>query len=405
MLRAPSIALHTLLACIAAGSCTRRPSASGTAAADTVTSTSHPWAGSSAVGPEAEIYRDWMRHLLSKEGRYAETSGARSSDWLPAEQAQWPVHELAALYLPDGATPEVLNIRPEPGLDGEYRVVTAFHSADANNAMRARLVRLTVFALRSQGRWIFANALPRLTRGWRHEAVGPFTYVMEPNYPFDRRRAQLAVAFVDSLATGLGVPRLEHVTYYLTSSSDELYLIIGLDTDDKYGPVGGLGQPINHQLFSGIPAVGEDYRHELAHLVLLPLIMGHPTTYFVSEGVPTWLGGTTGMDFPTAARGLAEALAQTPSVTLDSLLARQGPVSQFYPAGAVFADMAYQQGGTPAVKALFDAGPTPERFRAAAEAIFQRPWALIAAEWRTHALSFLPTRRHLSHQGALSDAP
>ena len=186
MLRAPSIALHTLLVCIAAGACTRRPTSSGAAAAGTVLPAPRPWADSSAVGPAAEIYRAWMGHLEAKEGRFAGTASAPSNDWLPAEQLQWPAHELAALYLADGATPEVLSIRPEPGLEGEYRVVTAFHSADANNAMRARLVRLTVFALRPQGRWVFANALPRLTRDWRREAVGPITYVMEPN---GRRRS------------------------------------------------------------------------------------------------------------------------------------------------------------------------------------------------------------------------
>src|SRR2546422_5180094 len=38
-------------------------------------------------------------------------------------------------------------------------------------------------------------------------------------------------------------------------------------------------QPVNHQLLSGIPAVGEDYRHELAHMVIMPLLMGRPTLY------------------------------------------------------------------------------------------------------------------------------
>jgi len=102
-----------------------------------------------------------------------------------------------------------------------------------------------------------------------------------------RGRADRAAAFIDSLATAFGVPRLEHLTYYLTSSVDDVYRILGLETDKKWGPVGGLAQPVNHQLLSGIPAVGEDYRHELAHMVIMPLLMGRPTLYFISESVPT----------------------------------------------------------------------------------------------------------------------
>jgi hypothetical protein len=306
--------------------------------------------------------------------------------WLASEQQLWRVYDLAASYLPDSAVPEVLSIRPEPGFDGEYRVVTRFHSDNDNNAMRSRTVTVTVFAVRSGNEWVLANALPRLTRTWRRETAGAITYVMEPDYPFDRARAERAAAFVDSLASALDVPRLEHLTYYLTSSEDDVARILGLETPNKWGPVGGLAQPTNHQLFSGIPALGEDYRHELTHMVILPL-MGS-TTYFVSEGVPTWLGGTTGMDFPTAARGLATFLRQHPNVALDSLLSGHYPVAQFYRAGGVFVKLVYDQGGTNAVKALFDCGPSLPDFRTAVEHLLGRPWTSIAADWRRLALSF-----------------
>jgi hypothetical protein len=300
------------------------------------------------------------------------------------------VYDLASLYLPDGATPEVLSIRRGPGPLGEYRVVTAFRTPTDQNAMRAKVVRMTVFARRVGDRWLFGNALPRLTSGWRRERVGPITYVVQPGQPFDRDRATRAATFIDSLATALAVPRLDQVTYVLTSSEDELYRVLGLETDRKWGPVGGLAQPVNRLVLSGIPAQGENYRHELAHLVIMPLLLGHPTPYVVSEGVPTWLGGTTGMDFPTAARGLARFLAEHPGVTLDTLLTRPFPVAQFYPAGAVLVDLAYRDGGTEGVKALFDAGPTPAELRVALARRFRRPWPVIAGAWRAHALSFLP---------------
>jgi hypothetical protein len=340
-----------------------------------------PWADSSATGPRAEIYRTWLLYLGSKAGHYGAGAWQPSQYWLASEQQRWHVYDLAMAYMPDSATPDVISI--DSVAKDEYRVVTRFTEDSAASPMRASIVRMTVFAVRDEGHWVFANALPRLTRSWRREAVRGLTYVMEPGYPFDRTRAERAAAFVDSLATAFGVPRLTSFTYYLTTSSDEIYRIMGLETDIKWGPVGGVAQPTNHQLFSGNPAVGEDYRHELAHMVLLPL-MGN-TLYFVSEGVPTWVGGTSGLDFTAAARQFAGFLSEHPCVTLDSILDGAFPPQQFYPAAAVFAAMANDEGGVAAVKALYDSG---DDFRKSMERLFKKPWPQIAADWRTKALSF-----------------
>ena len=345
------------------------------------------WADSTAHGPQAEIYRTWLRYLASSGGRYRMGAFRPSPYWLASEQHEWHVYALALYYLPDSAAPEVLSIEPVPELDGEYRVVTRFTSGDDNNALRSRTATLTVFAVRSGDGWVLANALPRLTTTWRRDTVGPITYVMDPRYTLNRDRAQQAAAFVDSLATALGVPRLERLTYYLTSGEDELFRIMGLETDTRWGPVGGVAQPTNYMLFSGIPALGEDYRHELTHVVILPLMTGR-TTGFVSEGLPTWFGGTTGMDFRTAARGLATFLRSHPDVALDSIVAGRYPTPVFYPAGAVFVSMVYARGGTEALKSLFDDGPTAQDLRTAMERLFARPWAEIAAEWRRQVLSF-----------------
>lgn len=340
-----------------------------------------------AQNPVGEIRRTWLRYLESVAGdRYLQACRP-SPFWDPGEQRQWPCYSLANLYLPDSATAEVRSIQPAAATDAhEYRVVTLFHTDSASSPLQSSIATMTVFAVRSDTGWLFANALPRLTRAWRRETVGPVTYVLEPGYSFDRQRAERAVAFTDSLAATFGVPPLEPLTYYLTSSSDEVFRIMGLETPRKWGPVGGVAQPVNRQLFSGIPAVGEDYRHELAHIVLRPLVSR--TLYFISEGVPTWLGGTTGMDFPTAARGLGTLLSQQPSVTLDSILTGRFPPAQFYPAGGVFTLMAHEEGGVDAVKALFNSGVTVAEFRTAMERLFGRPWASIAAEWRRRALSF-----------------
>jgi hypothetical protein len=187
---------------------------------------------------------------------------------------------------------------------------------------------------------------------------------------------------VDSLAHALDVP-VPEMTYYVTLSVDDVYRIIGLETSKKWGAVGGVAQPINGLVFSGIPTLGENYRHELAHVVIAPLIGN--TTYFVSEGVQTWLGGTSGMDLRAAERTLSDFLRLHPSVTLDSILGRPFPVEQFYPAAAVFVAMAFERGGTSALKALFNSGSTLSDFQQSMERLFGIPWRSIAADWRARA--------------------
>lgn len=346
-----------------------------------------PWAAPGARGPEAQICQVWMKYLGSKHRQYQGNASDPSPYWLASEQKQWHVYDLAASYLPDSAAPEVMSIAPDSGLAGEYRIVTRFVSANDDNAMRSRVVTLTVFALRSGNRWVIANALPRLTRRWRRERVGVITYVVPPGYPFDRGRARRAAAFVDSIASAFAIPRPKPMTYYVTSSDDQIYEILGLETAKKWGPVGGLAQPTNHQMFSGIPALGEDYRHELTHMVIVPLLTGR-TTYFVSEGVPTWLGGTTGMDFASAARDLAKYLTEHRTVNLDSILTGHYEVAQFYPAAGAFIQLTYSRAGTAGVKALFACGPTIPAFRECAEHVLGRSWASIAADWRELVKSF-----------------
>ena len=217
-----------------------------------------PWAQPDAHGPAAEIHRTWLRYLESVAGNRYLGACRPSPYWDPAEQRQWPCYSLANLYLPDSATAEVLSIQPAAATGTtEYRVVTRFDTDSASSPLQSSTATMAVFAARSDTGWLFANALPRLTRAWCRETVGPITYVLEPGYPFDRQRAERAVAFTDSLAATFGVPRLQPLTYYLTSSSDEVFRIMGLETPRRWGPAGGVAQPVNHQLFSGIPA----FRH------------------------------------------------------------------------------------------------------------------------------------------------
>jgi len=345
-----------------------------------------------SLSPDAAaVYRTWNEYLASKEGAFHSRANVPSPLWVMSEQRQWPVYDLAGFYLSDGAIPKVTGIvRADAPNAQEYRITTRFRSGDRKGRPPAPSdeALVTVYAVRDGARWLLANALPRQTQAWRRDTVGPITYVYAPEYPYDRSRARRAVAFTDSVATAFGVPRLPPITYYLASSVDEVNKIMGLQYDEKSGP-GGRAQPVNRQLFSGIPAVGEEYRHELAHLVLMPLV-GAQTLYFVSEGVPTWLGGTTGMDFATAARGLAAFLTEHPTVSLDSLVSGSFPPAQTYPAGAVVAEMVFEEGGVDAVKALFNAGGTAAEFRATLEHLLKRPWLAINGDWHRRVMRFQP---------------
>ena len=54
--------------------------------------------------------------------------------------------------------------------------------------------------------------------------------------------------------------------------------------------------------------------------------------------------------------------------------------------------LVYDHGGTNAVKALFECGPTVQDLRAGAERLLGQQWAAITADWRQLALSFASER-------------
>ena len=116
-------------------------------------------------------------------------------------------------------------------------------------------------------------------------------------------------------------------------------------------------------------------------MVLMPLF-GSDTSYAVSEGVPTWLGGTLENGYAGAVRELDVALRADPSLTLDSLLDAASPNRLFYPAAAVIADLSYDRGGTDHLKRLFSAGSTPADLRAFLSASFGVDWKAFTELWR-----------------------
>ena len=351
--------------------------------------TSFLFAVSACVGAptrasELAVRRVWEDYLVSKRGQFAANAGTPSLLWSAAEQTQWTMYDLAGFYLPDHAVPEVLSVTPvNAAVDSAYQIVTQFwpEGATTRDSSTKPVLTMTVYARREGRRWALANALPFRTSAWARETRGRITYRVAPALRFDSTRAVRASAFVDSLATVFGVPAPPRLEYYVTESVDQALEILGVVFPQRFGAFGGFAKPVNNQVFSGIPALGEEYRHEIAHVVLLPIIRGSSTSLLASEGVPTWFGGTAGRDLHASVRFLASQLRAQPQLNLATIVDDMRVSSDIRnAAGAVLAEMVHAAGGVDAVRAYLR---TPgHEMQHVLERLLQRPWSAIVEAWR-----------------------
>jgi hypothetical protein len=342
----------------------------------------------SSGASEPAVRQVWDEYLASKNGQFAAKAGTPSSLWSAAEQAQWRMYDLAGFYLPDHAVPEVLRVAPvDPAADSAWQIVTRFwpRSPTPRDSSTKPVLTMTVFARREGRRWVLANALSFRTATWARESRGRISFRVAPALTFNAEKAQRAAAFVDSLATAFGVPAPDRIDYYVTESVDQALEVLGVVVPEHFGAAGGFAKPVNGQVFSGIPELGENYRHELAHVVLLPVLRGSETTLLASEGVSTWLGGTAGRDFSVSVRQLDSLLRARPRLTLDAIVDSAGVSAEIRnTAGAVLADMVNEAGGAQAVREYLrsGSGPRSATIRSALERLLKRPWSAIVTDWR-----------------------
>jgi hypothetical protein len=331
-----------------------------------------------------DIYRRWAEFLTSNAPHYTLPGEALSPFWVEAEQRRYKAFPLALSFVSGSAQPVVVEIRPAtPGTDSVYVVKTLFMlPAGGPVSQPAALAR--VYAVRRGQSWVFSNALPRTTKDWRRQRVGPFDYVMSPEYRFNPARARSAVAFADSVAAAFDVPKLTRVEYFLTTGPDEMYRIIGLDWLPASSDGGGYSSGASDLLVSGDPSLGEAYRHEIVHVVLAPLAL-RGVHSLLWEGVATWLGGTLGLSATQTRQQYAVYLRAHPDVTLDSILT-QTYERGFRPAGAAVLDMLYTRGGVRAVKAALAGGFTDAALKVALQRELGRSWNDIQSDWRQRAL-------------------
>lgn len=346
-----------------------------------VDTTAGAWSDASWHSAVPQIFNAWREYLQSNP-----RSQSPTQLWSAEEQSRWPAFDLTAAIAYQGFSATVLDIQPTfLGTTDEFVVKTLFATTGSDRGIRA--IALTrVYAIQEDGRWVFSNALPRLTSDWTQEVVGAITYVHPPSHAFDRSRAQRARVFIDSLAAEFELDSPEPFTYYLATSPEELHRIMGVDW--TFGRLGhGYAIPWNRLLLVGDVTFREENRHELVHYVLAPLTSTGRTHSMLSEGAATWLGGSVGRDFPELIREYARFLELRPEVDLDSILEANDPDMGWSPGGAILLQMVWERGGIGAVKEAMAAGRGNPELRQTMVKLLGTPWNQIMAQWRTRVFA------------------
>lgn len=333
---------------------------------------------------EANI-RQLFANYLTESGGHPGQCYAESKYWLKAEQEKSPCYDLAGMHLNPYAKIELSSLRRLDGSPLRYEVVAAAHDTSAEFKGHAfyKDMRITYIAVRDNNQWYLSSALSERTRDWQRATVGPITYVVQPGITFNANRARSAVQFTDSIAREFGTPPMKALRYFMTHSRDDAFAVIGLESAVKVGTGGGFAN--FGMIFSGTPSEGEEYRHELAHVVLAPLYSANTSTA-ASEGLPSWLGGTAGMDYRATVASLGRILDTSKTLNLDLIINGSMNAEAFRPAVALLTAMVFERGGVDAVKRFMHAGPSSGAMKKWLEELFGTPWGEIATEWRRRAL-------------------
>jgi hypothetical protein len=250
-------------------------------------------------------YTEWRNTAIGTQ------DGLRAPQWSKAEQSRWAIPDLASAYLPPRVVADVQSVTPvDATSDSAYRIVTRYWVASDSpqDSTVAPVLTTTVYARRERWRWVLTSALPIATRTWARETRGS-------------------------------------IDYYVAESVDQAMEITGAIGPEQYGPNGGFARPPNIQVFSGNPALGEKYRHELTQVVTAPVYRDATTTFLASEGIATWFGGTWGRGYAQSVRHLDSLLLPRPQLTLLSIIVGTNHSAEIVNAsGAVLCEMLNEVG-------------------------------------------------------------
>jgi hypothetical protein len=158
------------------------------------------------------------------------------------------------------------------------------------------------------------------------------------------------------------------------------YFPLGSDT------IGGRANPADALVFIGTPTNGEAYRHEIAHIVLAPLLARARAPGLVVEGLMTWTGGSAGLSFGQLLPGLRRYVQTHPDLTLEGVMAdppqREGTLDVGYDGLAALVAMVHEKGGVSAVRALVTSGSQPAEVLGAAATLLGGPPDSLDQAWR-----------------------
>jgi len=311
------------------------------------------------ASPEREILALWKHYLTEP------SDSVRATLWSTQERSAGPRFDLVRPYVYQGFRHfTVVHLGPAAGLPHTYVIRTLVTEVDSSQDVRP-LALYRVYATLEDGRWALANALPRTTRDWRRITLGNVTFVYPPTHPFDRTLGRATAAFVDSLARAFDLPKPAPITYYFTDDLGETLRALGLEFFPYGGdPVGGRSNVYQRHAYVGSSVNGEGYRHELAHIVLAPLVP-RGASGLVVEGLMTWTGGSAGLEYVDLLPGLAKYLSNHPELTLEGLLEnpppRVGSLDVGYDGLAALCKMVFGHTGLAGLRALLSAGSDPSR--------------------------------------------
>lgn len=308
-----------------------------------------------------------------------------TNHWSQAEQITGHVYDPASTILGYSLPATVVQISPDVPDESTYIIKLLYAITDSARFRFQPIAVQRLYAIQEDTSWVLTSALARHTAHWPSTLVGGIRYHYAPQYPFRLERARSAMSFVDSLAIALQVPPPDSIEYYLFSSADDMMRALGYDWIKlPSGPKSNRGGRGSGQLvYSGDPAQGEGYRHELVHTVASALRSSEGRHQFIEEGFATWVGGTGGTKW---SNGLAtlEAFARAHSDYSWRELARNsGPEDVRYLTGALLFDAVYRSAGWPGVRDLLRAGRSSTSIFAALPSSLQLTAASFGDWWRS----------------------
>ena len=341
------------------------------------------------VSPEHRAVLDlWRGYLEAQPYHFRATER-----WSQVEQRQRNAFDLGGTFVYGSeadfarSRASIFQIAPARPRDStEYVIRTVFTRPDDLTGERMFILRL--YAMRENGRWVLANALPRMTADWKQTTFGIITYVHPPEHRLDTTRARMALRFIDSIATVFDAPRPKAITYYLARDPEEAFRINGVEFylpgSRAFTVVG------DYMVFSGVPAYGEFFPHELTHMILGWVLPSYGTPAVLDEALALWLGGGREMTWPQIKRELAGELRRDSTLTLGKLLeVRPATFIHRLSALAGLLDLAHQRGGFPALKKALGPprdGDQPDFVAGVANAL-DIPRSEVEPAWRKLVLS------------------